>query len=523
VLVGFQDQTNLGLGYLAAVLRQRQFEVGVLDFRQGFDHILEVVRASDPLLVGFSLIFQYYLPQFAKLVAYLRDNGIECHFSVGGHYPSLRYAVVLEQIPQLDSVVRCEGEMTLAELMDSLDNGRDWRQLPGLAYRQDHECRATEARALIGDLDSLPYPVLPEEDQMALGKRAMPMVASRGCARNCAFCSIRQFYAQVPGKKVRVRKPVKVAEQMRVCHQQRGTSIFLFQDDDFPVWGAFGRRWIDEFTQALDREGLIGRMLWKISCRADEIDPELFAQMRAAGLYAVYLGLESGNPEGLRTLNKGLSVEQNLRAVSLLKELELLVGYGFMMFDPSSTFETVRTNVAFLREITGDGTTAAVFGRMQPYAGTPIEAELAASGRLRGGLTDPDYAFLDPRLDEFFPVVNAATEDWIHRAGALSVQFNWAWQEWWMLRRLFPPLPGLDAYARTLRSLTGRGNEYLLRLVDDTAQAFADGSRDTLDLAEISAARQRFARELLTRRDAFILRHQARLRAALGSAVQTAA
>lgn len=198
-----------------------------------------------------------------------------------------------------------------------------------------------------------------------------------------------------------------------------------------------------------------------------------------------------------------------------MKELELLVGYGFMMFDPSSTFETVRANVGFLRQITGDGTTAAVFGRMQPYAGTPIEAELAASSRLRGGLTNPDYAFLDPQLDEFFPVVNAATEDWIHGEDALSVQFNWAWQEWWMLRRLYPPLSGLGAYAKTLRYLTGRGNEYLFRLVDDTAQAFADGSNDTPDLPQINAVRQEFAHELLTRRDAFILRHQARLRAAL--------
>ena len=297
---GFRTKPTSGLATwrrcLAAVLRQRQFEVQVLDFRQGFDRILEVVRPTDPLLVGFSLIFQYYLPQFAKLVAYLRGNNIECHFSVGGHYPSLRYAVVLEQIPQLDSVVRCEGELMLGELMDCLADGRDWRQLPGLAYRQDYECRASAPRALIDDLDSLPYPMLPEQDQVTLGKRAMPIVASRGCARNCAFCSIRQFYAQVPGKKVHVRKPVKVAEQMRACHEQRRTSIFLFQDDDFPVRGAFGRRWIDEFTRALDGEGWIGRTLWKISCRADEIDPELFAQMRTAGLYAVYLGLESGTP-----------------------------------------------------------------------------------------------------------------------------------------------------------------------------------------------------------------------------------
>lgn len=514
VLVGFQDQSNLGLGYLAATLRQRGFATKLLDFRQGPERILDVVRSTNPLLVGFSLIFQYYLPQFADSVAYLRDSGVACHFSVGGHYPSLRAAEVLERVPALDSVVRCEGELTLVELLECLAAQRDWRQVNGLAYRAGQQCLVTPPRALIPDLDALPYPVLPEVDQAILGKRASPVLASRGCSRNCSFCSIRQFYALAEGKKVRVRNPAKVAEEMRVLHEERGVCVFLFQDDDFPVWGGFGRRWVEQFLQALQTQGLVGRTAWKISCRADEIEPELFARMRAAGLYTVYLGLESGDATGLRTLNKGLTVEDNLRAVALLKDLNLFVCYGFMLFDPSSSFESVRANVSFLRQIAGDGSTAALFGRMLPYAGTPIEARLAREGRLRGNLVDPDYAFLDPRMDEFFAAVNAVTTDWIHGAEAFAPQLNWAWQEYWILQRLFPPLTGLDSYARFLRSLTRRSNTYLLRLVENASHSFENGDGKLPTIAEVEATRQRLAGQLLAKRNAFILRNQAAMLAA---------
>ncbi|MFY9572998.1 MAG: hypothetical protein WAV20_16490 [Blastocatellia bacterium] len=110
-----------------------------------------------------------------------------------------------------------------------------------------------------------------------------------------------------------------------------------------------------EFLDHLHRTGLAGRAIWKINCRADAVDPDLFVAMRDAGLYLVYMGLESGAEDGLDVLHKQITVEQNLRAVSILKEIGLMYEFGFMMFDPSSTFETVRDNVKFLRKITGDG------------------------------------------------------------------------------------------------------------------------------------------------------------------------
>lgn len=518
VLIGFQDQGNLGVGYLAATLAQHGFTARMLDFRQEADSILETVRAEQPVLVGFSLIFQYYLPQFAQLAAYLRDNGVTCHFCAGGHFPSLRSAEVLNASPALDSVVRGEGELTLIELMTCLAEKRDWHQVAGLGYRGERQCVLTPARALIAQLDDVPYPVRPADDQAVLGRKVSPLLASRGCARHCAFCSIRQFYAQGQGQQVRVRSPAKVAEEMRVLHEERHTRIFLFQDDDFPIWGAFGRRWAEQFIESLQAEGLIGRVIWKISCRADEVERDLFARLRAAGLYTVYLGLESGNAAGLRTLNKGLQVDDSLRAVATLEELDLFFCYGFMLLDPSSTFDAVRANVAFLELIAGAGSTAALFCRMLPYAGTPIEARLAEEGRLRGNVVEPDYAFADPRMDGFFEALHEATAGWIHGPDALVSQFNWAWQEYWVLRRLFPPLAGLASYAEALRVITRRGNEYLLRFVTATATAFEQGPDERPPTDEVKATAQALADQLLAERDAFILQNQATLLGALQSA-----
>src|ERR1035438_3533931 len=91
ILIGFQEQGNLGVGYVASMLTSRGFAVRILDFRERRESILETIRSAKPVLVGFSVIFQYYVPQFRALAAYLRNNGIACHFCVGGHYPSLRY------------------------------------------------------------------------------------------------------------------------------------------------------------------------------------------------------------------------------------------------------------------------------------------------------------------------------------------------------------------------------------------------------------------------------------------------
>jgi radical SAM superfamily enzyme YgiQ (UPF0313 family) len=235
MLVGFQRHSNLGIGYLAANLQRWGYRVEVFDFEAERQQILDAAHALDPVLIGFSLIFQSYISWFGSLIRYLRDNRVPCHFTMGGHFPSLSYQHTLELIPELDSVVRFEGEDTLLELVDCLSTGRDWRGLTGLAYREGEAITATPIRHLIADLDSLPYPVRTFNKGAILGRHITPILASRGCARTCSFCSIHMFYRTAPGKVVRTRKPAEVVREMRFLLEEHGISIFLFQDDDFPA------------------------------------------------------------------------------------------------------------------------------------------------------------------------------------------------------------------------------------------------------------------------------------------------
>jgi anaerobic magnesium-protoporphyrin IX monomethyl ester cyclase len=517
VLIGFQKIGNLGLGYLSAVLRRAGFDVRVIDIEAPIGGIVRDVAASRPLIVGFSLIFQYYIRRYGEMMERLREAGVECHFTMGGHYPSLSSEQTLRAVPELDSVVRFEGEATIVELATTLAAGGDWRGIDGLVYRRGADIVANKARHLTPDLDSLPFPDRDFAPTEVLGRRGMPLLASRGCARTCSFCSIHTFYRTAPGKVVRLRKTAEVVREMRELHEELGITVFLFQDDDFPIFGPKWRAWANDLVDRLHASGLSRKVIWKINCRADAVEPVLLARMRDAGLYMVYMGLESGDEQGLVTLNKEITVEQNLAAVRMLKALKIRFEFGFMLLDPSSTFASVRTNIAFLREIVGDGCAAATFCKMLPYDGTPIKEALEASGRLKGDVCTPDYDFLDARLDDFYAALARIVDvtGWVHGPRALTLQLGWAHTEVAVIRALFPRLPGTDAYDETLRGLTAESNARLFEVVEDLADRYESGRGAEPDAGDLQEYCSDVLQRVLHARNAFIGRHQAALLQAL--------
>jgi anaerobic magnesium-protoporphyrin IX monomethyl ester cyclase len=502
-LIGYQDQGNLGMGYLAAVLQQAGHTVDMIDIRDGAERIAARLALRPPLLVGFSLIFQYFLPQFRRVANYLRQAGVTSHFTIGGHYPSLCHDELLRNFPELDSVVRYEGELTLVDLIDRLSADSDWHDIPGIAYVDEDRVVLTEPRALVQDLDSLPFPYRPYKPEQIGGFQTLPLLASRGCVRRCSFCSIHTFYRTAPGRVVRVRQPAKIVEEMLLLHNEYGAHVILFQDDDFPLWGIRGRRWADELVESLHDSGLADRVVWKISCRAEYVETELFSRLRDAGLFLVYMGIESGSDAGLEVLNKQMTVEGNLAAVRRLKEMGILFSYGFMLFDPSSSFDSIRENIGFLRQIVGDGSAAATFCRMLPYGGTPIRDLLEREGRLRGDLTHPDYDFLDTRINEYHRLLSQTVRPWIHNEG-LSHQLNYAWDELETIRRLVPGIGNTDLYRNALQSLTKFSNEKLFRFVEDSSSAFERGDRSILDPNQVRTFCETLGKELVATRNHFI-------------------
>ena len=407
ILIGYEDQENLGLRSIKAYLDFRNQVSVILPFKPGREaEILEAVRQLNPQLIGFSFIFQYTIHDFRHLIGYLRKNGISCHFTAGGHFPSLEPLVIFEEIPELNSIVRFEGEVTLSELISNTGHPEAWKGIEGLAYRNGTEVVVNPPRRLIDNLDALPFLYRDRFVENAGGIKAAFMLASRGCLYNCSFCSIRQFYSSVPGQLRRCRSAENVVEEMYQLFTKHNIRFFSFQDDDFANRSIHQQAWMKAFLKQLALRGLKDEIRWKISCRVDDLNPDSLEKMMEHGLIAVYLGVESGNNEGLKALNKGVTVDQNLHAISLLKKYNIAMSIGFMLFDPSSGIETLRKNIDFLRIIGEDGYFPVNFCKMLPYAGTPIEKQLKKEGRLTGTKIQPDYKFNEPLVNWYYFIVN---------------------------------------------------------------------------------------------------------------------
>ena len=470
VLIAFLEQDNLGIGYVGSVLHQQGFKVYILDFRLGKETILDRLKTIDPIVVGFSVIFQHFIKDFQDLISFLRENGLRCHFTAGGHYPSLRYEQILNLIPELDSVVLFEGEITFLELVQALANEQKWQMIHGLAYHHNGQIHTNQLRPLETDIDNFPPPLRQPLRELAFGKKFATILAGRGCFYNCSFCSIHEFYSQPPGPLKRVRRPEMVVKEMDLLNKQKDCSIFMFQDDDFPITFKKGQ-WLNDFLHHLDDSKLSDKVMWKINCRTDEIHSESLKRMKDHGLFLVYLGIESGTDEGLRQMNKHITAETNLKAAQCIKDQNIEFDYGYMLFDPESTFEKINANLDFLDLLVGDGSSPVTFCKMMPYAGTKVEKQLISENRLFGEVGAEDYKFYDARIDKLYELMVACFEPWIGSHSGLLNLARWIRHFLMVFRYYFKSTPEFEALVKETKQIIATSNH-----------TFTDTTRELINL-----------------------------------------
>lgn len=425
-LIGFQEQDNLGIGYIGSNLLLSGYDVYIVDYRLGNDKILFEINRINPIVIGFSIIFQYHIEDISTLISFLRNNNINCHFCAGGHYPSLRYKELLKRIPQLDSIVLFEGEITFLELVSAIKESKNWKKIHGIAFHSKDDIYTTPLRKLVDNLDDFPPPMRPPLREYALNKKYATILAGRGCIYNCVYCSIREFYSRPHGRVKRIRDPQMVVQEMKLLYEEQDCNIFIFQDDDFPISGTIGSKWVDQFCSSIYENGLLGEILWKINCRPDEVDYDLFNKMRKYGLFLVYLGIETGTDQSLIYFNKKMNTTDAFNAVNILNRLGIIYDYGFMLFDPQSSVKSVLDNLLFLDKLCGDGSSPVTFCKMLPYAETKIEKELRIAGRLNGSIGKKDYDFFDPVLNGVFDLSTDLYKNWIMSHFGLLNSARWA-------------------------------------------------------------------------------------------------
>lgn len=383
----FTTREYLGLGYLASYLEHHGLEVSVLNtncrkactMRQAVERAV----AAAPPLIGVTVPTLPNLPGAVHLIRELREAGYEGHITLGGHVPTFQHHDLLKSLPGLSSVVRGEGEQTLLDLARATMAGTEWRELPGLAYADGDELVVTPPRMLLRDLDSLPFPRRPlAELDPNLTQRIAEVASSRGCYGNCNFCSIFSFYDMSPGPRLRYRSAENVVDELEWLVDRYGIRTVIFVDDNFLGAGRLGKRRARRIAELiLERE--LDLML-TLSCRANDIDQEVLYLLKKAGLTRVFVGIESGVRSALERFRKHVTPEQNLEALRILEDLDIHWDMGFIVYDPDTTFEELKENVAFLRENRLYYFKAAtlLLNGMVTFPGTPVEEQLREEGRL---------------------------------------------------------------------------------------------------------------------------------------------
>ena len=476
VFIAFEQRENLGIRYLYAILSEAGYDVHIIDFRKEKAGILQEVQKLDPLVVGVSVIYENHIYEFQELMDYLRASGIQSHFTAGGHFASLRPGELFKLFPSLDSIVRFEGEHTILELVNCLQQQKEWTGIQGLSFFRNGELVNTTLRALEPDLDTFPFPFRSGVKEFALGKKYATLIAGRGCVYNCAFCDIREFYGPPPGPVKRIRKPEKVVEEMEYLHKEFDCSVFLFQDDDFPVVDRRNPQWIRTFCRSLKDRNLVGKIMWKINCRPDEVESELFALMKQHGLFKVYLGIENGTDEGLDQMNKRLTVADNIRGIEILKDLGIGIDYGFMLFQPDSNHKSIRANLTFLEQVCLDGYMPVSFLKMMPYLATRVEKELRLAGRLKGRPGFLDYDFLEGSMNDMYAFVSDCFASWFHAADGVTNLAKWGVSYLAAYAHFYGEAEGIRNLLADMRSFVREANQFIIDTMRQLSDLFENGT-----------------------------------------------
>jgi len=304
---------------------------GCLRIAEQYDHV--IIHTSTPSLRNDCKVAE----------AIKRRKPSVCIGFVGAHAAVLP-AETLKASPAIDWVGRKEFDFTCKEVAE----GRPLSEVDGLSYRHEGKIVHNKERALIADMDVLPwvadvYKRDLEIEKYFIGYLQHPYVSlytGRGCPAQCTFCLWPQT---IGGHKYRVRSPQNVADEMAYLKQLFPQAKEFFFDDD-------------TFTANLPRAREIAKRLapmgltWSCNSRAN-LDYDTVKQFKDSGLRLFLVGYESGNAEILKRIKKGVTLEEMKRFTQACHRAGVVIHGTFVLGLPVETPETIEESIRFAQDL----------------------------------------------------------------------------------------------------------------------------------------------------------------------------
>ena len=359
-------QPPMGLAMMGAVLEREGYQVAILDANAlGLQPEEVAPRVADADVVGLTAITPT-INTAISIARHLKQANPHLTIILGGPHATLLPEETLATAPDIDIIVRGEGEGTFIKLLRAWEQEQPLANIPAISYRQNGKVTSTPAGTTTVDLDSLPffaYHLLPRQKYKPHPPygRALPFAAiitSRGCPYNCSYCSKPVF-----GNRFRGQSPERVVEEIDYYQDRFGIKELAFYDDVFTL----NKERAYAIADGILKRGL--KLSWTCETRVNLVDKELLRHIKQAGCYSIAYGIESGSQEILNTLDKDISLEQVEEAVRLSQEVNLqTIGY-FMIGSPGESPETVSQTIQFAKKLKLD---FAQFSVTMPFPGTRL-------------------------------------------------------------------------------------------------------------------------------------------------------
>jgi anaerobic magnesium-protoporphyrin IX monomethyl ester cyclase len=369
-----------GIIQLAAFLEEKVegVEVEVLDCNAqhaDWKDMEKHIESANPDVVASSSLATCNAYVVARTLETAKKVNSEIITVTGGQHFTATAQESLQEYTDIDIVVRGEGERTLAELLNNVEDKHALEKTEGISFRKEGEIVHNPPRPLIEDLEELPYPgyhlvedLVRKYHFAAMAGRDAPFAlieGSRGCVHECTFCTQWQHWQG----KWRTKSPKRIADEMEFCHQNYGSKFIWLTDDNL---GAGTR--IHDVSEEIIKRKMPDDVTWFVQARCDDIirNKEALPRLRKSGLNWVLLGVENSEPSTLESFKKGISPEDAKTAVKLLKENDIFAHAMFIIGNRKDTEKSIIRLREFANELDPD---FAMFGILTPFPGNQIFEE----------------------------------------------------------------------------------------------------------------------------------------------------
>ncbi len=366
----------LGLLSIAAHLEKKGHEVMVHDCLgprapKGTEATGKAVLDFKPEWVGFSATTSGFLDGY-ELASHLKSVNPEIRTVFGGVHISAMGAPLLEDFEHIDFLCMGEGELTMEELAAGDDPGG----IHGLAWRENGKPVTNPPRTQVPDLDDLPFPAYEKLQGFPNGYRlpmfsyirtpGATMITSRGCPYQCSFCDRTVF-----GRRYRYNSAQYVYEHMKYLRSRFGIRHINIYDDLFTT----NRQRIVELCTLLTEKPL--GVQCNCAVRVGHADDELLGMLKEAGFLQLSLGVETGDPELLKTHKPGVDLEEIKDTVKRIQDKGLRAKGLFMMGLPGETEASIRKTSDFVISLGLDDMNMSKF---TPFPGAPVWSTITQEG-----------------------------------------------------------------------------------------------------------------------------------------------